>query len=76
LVVGEPGVDAVEELPGFFVPPTFGLLYGPEFGERALPLGVPAPEARQGFDCELFDWELPVPLRPAGPVPELSDDWP
>ncbi|MFZ1923163.1 MAG: hypothetical protein WAU57_16170, partial [Xanthobacteraceae bacterium] len=68
----------VEAFPGL-VPPTFELLYGPEFGESAFPRAVPPPDARHGFVCELLALEflaLPLPLTPAGPVPELSDDWP
>jgi hypothetical protein len=70
-VVFAPGVVEPDALPGF-VPPTFEALDGPELGDSALPVGVPPPEARHGFDCEL----LLVPFFPAGPVPELSDDCP
>lgn len=76
--VCEPGVAEVDAFPGL-VPPTLEFLYGSEFGESPFLLGVPPPEARHGFVCELLALEflaLPVPLMPAGPVPELSDDWP
>lgn len=34
----------------------------------------PAPDAMQGCEVLLLLLALPVPLLPAGPVPELSDE--
>jgi hypothetical protein len=73
-LVGEPYAD---ELPGGVVPPVPGTVELPGPVEPGVSVFCPpAPDAMHG--CEvlllLLPLALPVPLLPAGPVPELSDE--
>ena len=68
-------LSRVEMLVDDVVPPVPGTVELPGPVEPGVSVFCPpAPEATQGWEVPLLLLALPVPLFPAGPLPELSDE--